>query len=311
MGKIRLLATTAIVAASATVAAQAAKADTLVITNSAAFGNGPISTVDITTGTFVNSFIPDQAAIDSNNGRAVEVLGNFVYYTELTGGFGASTGIFVAPFNNGAGGTDIKSFANPVPGTGIVDLAAAGGELFAMTGYPSGPEVVQATDGNGNNIGGPITLTTLSGGNLSDSDGFTVLPNGNWLINDGDAVNSYNQYDPTTGAEIAGTNIIAPAPGGGACGGATGVDNDGANLFFDCNFSTIVETDMAGNFITSVSNGSSTVSGEDISLIQASPITPPTVPEPSTWAMMLIGFIGLGYVGYRSSNQRRATLVAG
>ncbi|HZZ25681.1 MAG TPA: hypothetical protein VFE60_25385 [Roseiarcus sp.] len=133
MSKIRLLATTAIVAAGATLAAQAARADTFVITNSAAAGNGPIATVDITNGTFVNSFIPDQAKIDSANGRAVEVLGNFVYYTELTDGFGLSTGIFVAPFNNGAGGTDIKSFANPVPGTGIVDLAAAKGELFAMT----------------------------------------------------------------------------------------------------------------------------------------------------------------------------------
>jgi len=298
MQKTDLLATSAIVAVALSLTAQPAKADTLVITNSAAFGGGPITTVDITNGTFVNSFIPDQAQIDSNNGRAVEVLGNFVYYTELTGGFGSSTGIYVAPFNNGAGGTDIKSFANPVPGTGIVDLAAANGELYAMTGYPSGPEVVQATDGNGNNIGGPITLTTLSGGNLSASDGFTVLPNGNWLINDDDAVNSYNQYDPTTGMEIAGTNIVAPAPGGGACGNATGVDNDGTHLFFDCNFNTIVETDMAGNFITSVANGTST--GEDISLIQEAPITPPTtVPEPSTWAMMLVGFVGIGFMAYR------------
>jgi hypothetical protein len=29
-----------------------------------------------------------------------------------------------------------------------------------------------------------------------------------------------------------------------------------------------------------------------------------TIPEPSTWAMMLIGFAGLGYLGYR----RRQTL---
>jgi hypothetical protein len=28
-----------------------------------------------------------------------------------------------------------------------------------------------------------------------------------------------------------------------------------------------------------------------------------TVPEPSTWAMMLIGFAGLGLVGYRASRQ--------
>jgi PEP-CTERM motif len=29
------------------------------------------------------------------------------------------------------------------------------------------------------------------------------------------------------------------------------------------------------------------------------------VPEPSTWAMMLIGFAGLGLIGYRSAGRRR------
>jgi PEP-CTERM motif len=32
------------------------------------------------------------------------------------------------------------------------------------------------------------------------------------------------------------------------------------------------------------------------------------VPEPSTWAMMLIGFAGLGYAGYRRS--RKALSIA-
>jgi PEP-CTERM motif len=30
------------------------------------------------------------------------------------------------------------------------------------------------------------------------------------------------------------------------------------------------------------------------------------VPEPSTWAMMLLGFVGLGFVGYQSAGPRRA-----
>jgi PEP-CTERM motif len=30
-----------------------------------------------------------------------------------------------------------------------------------------------------------------------------------------------------------------------------------------------------------------------------------TIPEPSTWAMMLVGFAGLGYAGYRKANARR------
>jgi hypothetical protein len=32
-------------------------------------------------------------------------------------------------------------------------------------------------------------------------------------------------------------------------------------------------------------------------------------PEPSTWAMMLLGFVGLGFVGYRKS-RTKTTLAA-
>ena len=31
------------------------------------------------------------------------------------------------------------------------------------------------------------------------------------------------------------------------------------------------------------------------------------VPEPSTWAMMLLGFAGLGFMGYQSAGRRRRT----
>jgi hypothetical protein len=32
------------------------------------------------------------------------------------------------------------------------------------------------------------------------------------------------------------------------------------------------------------------------------------VPEPSTWAMMLIGFAGLGFLGYQGTGPRRRRL---
>ena len=35
---------------------------------------------------------------------------------------------------------------------------------------------------------------------------------------------------------------------------------------------------------------------------------PFAVPEPSTWAMMLLGFAGLGFMGYRASAKRQAAL---
>jgi hypothetical protein len=35
-----------------------------------------------------------------------------------------------------------------------------------------------------------------------------------------------------------------------------------------------------------------------------------SVPEPATWAMMLIGFVGLGYAGYRRSRKEAASAIA-
>jgi hypothetical protein len=49
---------------------------------------------------------------------------------------------------------------------------------------------------------------------------------------------------------------------------------------------------------TIVDNGSS-----DIGSSFTFTLVPGAVPEPSTWAMMLLGFAGLGYAGYRKAQQ--------
>jgi hypothetical protein len=36
----------------------------------------------------------------------------------------------------------------------------------------------------------------------------------------------------------------------------------------------------------------------------------PSIPEPSTWAMMMVGFAGLGYVGFRRSKKDRLAALA-
>ena len=48
----------------------------------------------------------------------------------------------------------------------------------------------------------------------------------------------------------------------------------------------------------------------EIATISSGMITPAVVPEPSTWAMILLGFTGLGYAGYRRAKAGRATLAA-
>ncbi len=279
--------------ASALVAAAAlstsAQADVIALQNSASFGNGPINSVDITTGTVIGSFVPQWATACPGggcNGRGVALLGKYVYYTELDNGFGPSDAIHIALWNGGAGSSDILTIANPTPGTGIVDVKGNGGFLYIMTGYQSGPEIIDKMDGVGHLLSS-VTLSNGAGGNLSNSDGFTILPNGNYLINEGDGVNLYDQYDPLTGMRIAGTTISAQG-----CGNATGVDTNGTNLYFSCNLSSIQVTDMTGAAIMNVADPGGV--WEDISLSQEAPHNPPPVPEPFTIMLFGAGLAGLG-----------------
>jgi hypothetical protein len=45
-------------------------------------------------------------------------------------------------------------------------------------------------------------------------------------------------------------------------------------------------------------------------LVGSGPGTSVTTPEPSTWAMMIIGFLGLGYAGLRKAKTARALAAA-
>jgi len=303
LGKTGGLALTFAAAAALMAIGGAAKADRIGVANQAAFGNGVIESINLDTHMVIGSFIPDGAQIGTANGRGVQLFlgSNLVYYTELSNGFSATDFIRVAPFNNGLGGADIFHFPNPVPGTGVVDLAASGGFLYAMTGYPNGPEVVQKTDGMGNNIGAPVTLHKIGGAILTASDGFTILPNGNWLINDGDFVNSYNQYDPITGNEIAGTTIQAHTTGGAVCGSSTGVDfySPSNSLFFNCNLNNMVENTLAGVFIAN--NNFDRGNFEDNSTDAGTVINPPgTVPEPASLSILGAALIGFGLLRHRN-----------
>jgi hypothetical protein len=274
-----------------------------VVINNASDGNGPIQSwlLDLDTGlaTQTGSFIPTGAVPGGPNGadpngRAIAVTNTQFYYTELTNLFGPTLNIETGLYNGGAGGPDNGSIANPIPGQGIADLhfgnGVSGGDLFAMAGYPNvGPEVFEFDPSNGMILLPPVTIATAP-----DADGFTILPNGNYLINQGDAINSYDQYNPTTGARIPGTNISAPG-----CGSATGVDTDGTHLFFDCDFNSVVETDLSGTLIHTFALPGAFGGGEDLSLVQNFSPPPPnggTVPEPRNIAWLATSVLLLATV---------------
>jgi hypothetical protein len=228
-----------------------------IVGNNARFGGGPIQTYDLSTGSLVNSFVPDGAQSTNANGRAVAVEGTEVFYSELSGdGFGPSDGIHVAPFNGGAGGHDLRVLPNPAPTTGIQDLEFSNGNLYALTGYPNGTlQVWELNPNSGAVIAGPVAIGSPA---AAGADGFTVLPGGNFLINDGDGSCTYREYDSTTGQQ---TGQSITVPGGSFC---TGVETDGASLYFQTNFDSFTRTDLSGNLIATTNVGSNTV--EDVSL---------------------------------------------
>jgi hypothetical protein len=232
-----------------------AQAQPLIAGNTAAFGCGPIYTSNFLNGTTAGQFYPDGAGpgcptpppTNTHNGRGMAVGGTEVFYTELDEipgpfpGFGPSEFIHVANFNAGAGSGDTRLLTNPRPGSGIQDLTFANSVLYAMTGYDTQvPQVYGLNLSTGAVLSGPVSVGFPAS---NDSDGFAVLPNGNFLVNNGGTSCIYSQYDPTTGAFVAGSTMTVP----GNVARCTGVDTDGTSLYFMTDFNSIVRTDFAGN----------------------------------------------------------------
>ncbi|QEG35714.1 hypothetical protein [Bythopirellula goksoeyrii] len=189
------------------------------------------------------------------DGRAVEVVGGLVYYTNTSSfGSGPSPGIHVAPYNGGNGGADLTTLPNPRPGFNIQDLDFFNGRLYALTGYLPGPQQGPLIVYGLNPMNGQIQTTVTIQGPLPGADGFTVLPNGNFLINDNDAVNVYREYDALTGLLVPSAPVITVKS---PTNRATGVDYFNNSLYFYGVFFTqgglgkpgLLNTDLNGNEI--------------------------------------------------------------
>ena len=104
------------------------------------------------------------------------------------------------------------------------------------------------------------------------SDGFTLLPNGNFLINDGDKEPIYREYSGTTGNLVSGGLVVNLAAFGLGFTKGTGVATapDWQSLYFIADIDspqTLVQTDLTGQLIgTQLINNNST-SIEDIDVV--------------------------------------------
>ncbi len=161
---------------------------------------GPVTTFDFATGATVARFIPPRS-FDMYSGHGVTVLDNEIYLTALNQADRSSDSIHVFPVNGGAGGAEVRTLPNPRPGLGIQNLSFSGGVLYALTGWTRGPaQIFGLNPVTGAVLTGPVPIAAAT------PNGFTVLPNGHFLVSSGPC--TYTEFDLVTGALIPGTTIL-------------------------------------------------------------------------------------------------------
>lgn len=141
------------------------------------------------------------------------------------------------------------------------------------------------------------------------SDGVTVSPDGTTVYNT--AVSGYNI---ATGLQTYGPVSVPNGPdgmgviSGGALNGDIVVNTNGGQVYLlDAlgNQTLIATGGSRGDFTAPDGNGNLFLTQTDsvLRLALEGASIGGSVPEPSTWAMMILGFCGLGFLTYRRKNQ--------
>jgi hypothetical protein len=233
--------------------------------------DGTIRTYNFLDGTETD-FFPQSAA----QGRGLAIEDNKIYYSGVTGFNSGSDGIHICPYGPpaappGFGGPEIvppSPFSNPDGNFGIQDLAFHSNVLYVMTGYLShSPRVDEIDPSTGQQIPGTSEITVASPPAGLGSDGFTVLPSGNFLINGGDnhpnsspgdASPAYHEYSGADGALVPGGLTIRLTDYGFNAGTGVALAPDQNSLYFMAHVlrgqdqllhNTLIRTDLSGQLI--------------------------------------------------------------
>lgn len=254
-------------------------------------------------------------------------INQFTTIQELNGDTGSVVDSFAVPFLNGNRAASIAFVGNTgyytlLGDTNIykVDMTthAYGGIAFNI-GATAGLTNGITTDSSGNlyfadgNAGALKEFSTA--GTLISTHAFpspasayrdgSVVFNGFVVANRGDQIGPYDKYSIPAGngaLVLVNNSFITPA-----IGGSNGIAFNGVNFYTsDEQRHVVSKWDINGNFVSSANLDSGsryenwTFASQDIAPIEGG------IPEPSTWAMMLLGFAGVGFMAYRRRNQTAA-----
>jgi hypothetical protein len=161
------------------------------------------------------------------------------------------------------------------PGNRFIETGAGGGDLFVFNDALAGSTITGIT-------------ATLNGANVAISGGLSGTTNISPLF-----------HADGTGEWSAGVFCTNSA----SCnGGSTPNIND---LHFTVTNATVAQLEIlnnGGNFFAAdiLCGQTGCPTGGPTGLID---VSTPAVPEPSTWAMMILGFFGLGFMAYRRKHE--------
>jgi hypothetical protein len=207
------------------------------------------------------------------------------------GGFGAPT------FAAGAGGGVDGQFANGGFGGGGGGGWQGGGGGGGYSGGGGGDGVNSAGGGGGSYVNPAFTSVTITPGANGTSNGSANAGlDGYVTINglDFDATGSIVDYTVPTSAVYDITAVGAQGGGGTGSSGGYGALVSG-DIFL--NAGTVLGIVVGGQGLTGNFDGIWGGGGGGGSFVFETAAT--AVPEPATWALMLVGFAGLGFAGYR------------